>query len=206
MQGSASVKMSFSLHGRMSRGPYIIISIIYFVVSLFVATQMSLSARVVIDKFLSQAPGLRAAASASGHARSYDEAGHNSDRDFRDSGTEADANAMVYLSDADARDIKSNYALIYQAGIEHGLELTLELAMTVAFIIATSNRFHDIGQPGFFAILLFVPVPFVLWLYLILAPPRDCPTPKPPPGDGGTNANVVVCGPNYVKYDHSVHM
>jgi uncharacterized membrane protein YhaH (DUF805 family) len=207
MQASNGLKVSFSLHGRMSRGPYIIISVIYFIVSLLVAAQMSLSARVVIDKFLAQSPGLRAAATASGSAHAFENYDYTDrgDQTF-DTGAYTHANAAVYLSDADARDVKSNYALMYQSGVEHGLEITLELILTVVFVIASSNRFHDIGQPGFFAILLFVPVPLVLWLYLILAPPRDCPPAAPKPGEGASRDKPAVCGPVYIKNDHSVHM
>lgn len=93
---------------------------------------------------------------------------------------------------------------MYQAGMAHALELAVEFTLTIAFVIATSNRFHDIGQPGFFAVLLFVPVPLVLWLYLILAPPRDYP-PKPTPDDDG-GKDKPICGPIFVKTDNSVHM
>lgn len=64
MEGTADFKFSFSPNGRMSRGPYIILSLIYFTVTLFVAAQMSLSAPMVIEKFLSHAQELQASAAA----------------------------------------------------------------------------------------------------------------------------------------------
>ena len=191
----------WSFKGRMQRRPYLIMSLLFFTITLFAATQVSLSARIMMDKFLGQSPGLRASASAQGYGRG--------DSDFGDGDAAAEAGARsdvsIYMSPQDARDTQSNYLLMYQAGLLQTVSVIMFGGGLAMFVVASSNRFHDLNQSGYFALLLFFPLTAPIWLYLILAP--GVPVCRDECDDDDPCYSTTIVN-NYIKNtdDHSVNM